>query len=226
MTKYVVLVAGGSGSRMNSKLPKQFIEIGGLPILIHSINAFRAYWAGIQIILVLPQTDMAYWETLCQKHQLNTQNITVVAGGHTRFHSCQNGIAAIKDPNSLVAIHDAVRPFVSTQILAQGFEIAHSQGTAVCGVKAYESVRYTDTGGSTKALNRDQVYLVQTPQIFKKEILEKAYKQPYSDVFTDDASVVEQAGYAINMYEGSRNNIKITTPTDLALAEILLKNDN
>jgi 2-C-methyl-D-erythritol 4-phosphate cytidylyltransferase len=223
MDEYAVIVAGGSGSRMQSKLPKQFIEIGGLPILMHTINQFKAYSSNLKIILVLPDYQIDTWEMLCLKFNFDGTKIEVVAGGATRFQSCKNGINAIKSDEAIVAIHDGVRPFVSAEIIKNGFELAIEKGTAVCCVTSKDSVRFAEKN-SNYALDRSKLRLIQTPQVFELKILKKAYSVLENETFTDDASVVESAGFPINLYEGDYRNIKITTQEDLYLAEIFLRN--
>lgn len=226
MQKYAVIVAGGSGSRMKSKLPKQFIEIGGLPILMHTISAFRAYMAHMPIKLVLPAAEQPLWYSLCAKHHFDQQNIEVVNGGASRYQSCKAGIMSITASEALVAVHDGVRPFVNKAVIEAGFNLAQSTGTAVCSVESKDSVRLLDADTlHNKALERSRVQLVQTPQIFTLDILQKAYMLPEQSSFTDDASVVESAGFDIQLFAGNIENIKITNPIDLALAEIILSND-
>jgi 2-C-methyl-D-erythritol 4-phosphate cytidylyltransferase len=225
MDEFAVIVAGGSGTRLKSKLPKQFIEVGSLPILMHTINQFRNYSQLIKIILVLPENEVNSWNNLCEKYQFSQENITIVLGGNTRFQSCRNGIKAIKSIDALVAIHDGVRPFVLKEIIEKGFVLAKEKGSAVCCVASKDSARYlTDDGLNNRALDRLKLKLIQTPQTFQLKILQKAYSSPELALFTDDASVVEHADFTINLYEGSYNNIKITTSEDLAMAEILHKN--
>jgi 2-C-methyl-D-erythritol 4-phosphate cytidylyltransferase len=226
MEEFAVIVAGGSGSRMNSKLPKQFIEIGGLPVLMHTINQFIRYSGNINIILVLPESQIESWHLLCLKHNYSPSNISLVKGGETRFQSCNNGIQAIKSDKATVAIHDGVRPFASTDLIKKGFELAKKKGTAVACVLSKDSARIIDPIKNTNSvLERSLVRLIQTPQIFQLNILKKAYSQSEKAIFTDDASVVEEAGFEINLFDGDYKNIKITTIDDLALAEIYLANE-
>jgi 2-C-methyl-D-erythritol 4-phosphate cytidylyltransferase len=223
MDEYAVIVAGGSGSRMHSKLPKQFIEIGGLPILMHTINQFKNYSSNLKIILVLPDYQIDTWKILCAKFKFDDSKIVVVSGGATRFQSCKNGILALKSDEAIVAIHDGVRPFVSNEIIKKGYELAYETGTAVCCVVSKDSARYVESF-TNYALDRNRLKLIQTPQIFELKILKKAYSVIENETFTDDASVVESAGFPINLYDGDYKNIKITTQEDLYLAEIFLKN--
>lgn len=227
MDQYAIIVAGGTGTRMKSKLPKQFIEIGGLPILMHTINQFLSFSQNLQIILVLPENQIDTWQLLCQNYKFDQVKIQIVKGGNTRYQSCKNGIEAIKSVQAIVAIHDGVRPFVSSEIIKKGYELAAEKGSAVCCIESKDSARYfNETFQDSSVLERKRLRLVQTPQIFSLNILKKAYSHPESDTFTDDASVVEAAGYKIELFEGDSKNIKITTADDLLWAELLLKNQN
>ncbi len=222
MKEYAIIVAGGTGTRMKAKLPKQFIEIGSLPILMHTIKQFYTYSAEINIILVLPNDQLITWDLLCKKHEFHIPNIQIVAGGATRYQSSRNGINAIRSENALVAIHDGVRPFVSIDIISNGFLLAKEKGTAVCCVECKDSVRYIDIGDNTnRLLERNCLRLIQTPQVFQLNILKKAYTGEESNIFTDDASVMEAAGYPIYLFEGDYKNLKITTEEDLLFAKIL-----
>jgi 2-C-methyl-D-erythritol 4-phosphate cytidylyltransferase len=223
MDEFAVIVAGGSGSRMKSKLPKQFIEIGSLPILMHTISQFKKATPSINIILVLPESQIVTWELLCVKHKFSHEKLTIVKGGETRFQSCKNGIEAIKSDDALVAIHDGVRPFVSEKIIHDGFELAKEEGSAVSAIPSKDSARYLGTDANSNiSLDRNRLRLVQTPQVFKLNILKKAYSALELPIFTDDASVVEHAGFPIHLYEGDMRNIKITTKEDIYLAELFL----
>jgi 2-C-methyl-D-erythritol 4-phosphate cytidylyltransferase len=213
--KYAIIVAGGSGSRMESDIPKQFIEVGGLPILMHTLQRFKEADSTIEIILVLPESQFDYWKELCQKYK--TVPHQLVAGGKTRFQSGQNGLKVI-DNEGLVAIHDGVRPFVSTKIINESFKIASEKGTAVVSVPSKDSVRVNG-----QAIDRSTVRLIQTPQTFQILFIKKAFETEELSTFTDDASVAEHAGFEINLIEGNYENIKITTPEDLLWAEVLLK---
>ena len=218
---YVIIVAGGSGSRMQSVIPKQFLLLNGLPVLMHTINAFYNADAKPQIILVLPQSFKAYWEELCEKYKFNIRH-KVVDGGVTRFHSVKNGLDAIIDSeNAVIAIHDAVRPITSKKIIDTSFKLAYDTGNAITAVKSRDSVRQKNNDVS-RHLNRDEIYLIQTPQTFQCLQLKAAYQQSFDSNFTDDASVVEKAGFKINLIEGSHQNIKITFPEDIAVAELFL----
>jgi 2-C-methyl-D-erythritol 4-phosphate cytidylyltransferase len=213
-------VGGGSGSRMQSETPKQFMLLNGKPILMHTIEAFYHSDLKPEIILVLNIDFHAFWENLCIKHQFSIPH-TLVKGGLHRFNSVKNGINSIKG-KAIIAIHDAVRPLPSNQLITRSFMATEETGNAVVALKSKDSVRQKK-GDLSKSLNRDDIYLVQTPQTFRSEILNKAYKQEYRNEFTDDASVVERLGVSINLIEGESQNIKITFPEDILLAEFFLK---
>ena len=219
MKKYAIIVAGGSGSRMKSDLPKQFIEIGGLPILMHTLKKFREANAGIELILVLPESQFEFWKELSEIHSEFMKIIPyqLVAGGKSRFQSGKNGLRIIEN-EGLVAIHDGVRPFVSADIINESFRIAEEKGTAVASVPSKDSVRVNG-----QAIDRATVRLIQTPQTFQISLIKKAFETEELATFTDDASVAEHAGFTINLMEGSYENIKITTPEDLLWAEVLLR---
>jgi 2-C-methyl-D-erythritol 4-phosphate cytidylyltransferase len=221
MHQYVIIVAGGSGSRMKSAVPKQFLEIGGVPVLMRTISRFYQYNNAINIILVLPESDIATWQNLCQKHSFRIP-IQVTKGGTTRFESVKNGLALIDNDDAVVAVHDGVRPFVSLEVIANSFNQAATYGNAVVAVALKDSIRRVERDQSI-ALNRNDFKLVQTPQVFRVDIIKKAYSVTEGTDFTDDASVVEAAGITIKLVEGSYENIKITTPEDLFIAEALLR---
>ena len=214
--EYAIIVAGGSGSRMQHELPKQFIEVAGKPILMHTIERFYKYNPQIRLVVVLPQEQLNTWRSLCQKHNFKLFHMTV-PGGATRFGSVKNGLDAIHG-EALVAVHDGVRPFVETETIQAAFEGAAKYGSAVVAVSPKDSIRELTEEGS-RAVPRAKYKLVQTPQVFRTSILHKAYEQPEQEHFTDDASVVESIGEKITLVEGSYRNIKITTPEDLILAE-------
>ena len=220
---YIIIVAGGKGMRMGSELPKQFIPIGGKPVLMHTITQFHTYDAALQIILVLPESQQTYWKGLCETHNFTIPH-TIVNGGATRFESAKNGLSAIPDDeDGLVGIHDGVRPFVSSKVIAACFEAAREEFAAIPVLPLTDSIRYIDTHGGGKNVQRADYRIVQTPQVFDISLLKRAYSQPYQPHFTDDASVVETLGCHVSMVEGNRENIKLTTPFDLKVAEILLQ---
>jgi 2-C-methyl-D-erythritol 4-phosphate cytidylyltransferase len=221
--KYVIIVAGGSGSRMGGTLPKQFLEVNGRPILMRTIEVFFCFDHSMAVILVLPQSNMALWKELCEEHRFLPAH-QIVAGGASRFQSVRNGLKHLPD-KGLVAIHDGVRPFVSAEVIAQGFEVASKQGNAIVSLPLKESIREVPgPGNKSAARDRSKYRLIQTPQTFDISVIKKAYMQPENALFTDDASVVESAGESIVLIEGNEENIKITHQADLLLAEALLKN--
>lgn len=219
---YIIIVAGGKGLRMGGDLPKQFMPLHGKPVLMHTIERFRSYSDELKIILVLPHEQQDYWRQICQKHNFNVEH-TVVDGGQTRFHSSQNGVAAVPDDaTGVIGIHDGVRPFVSEETIARCFEAARQFGAALPVLPVTDTLRrVTDDGGYN--VQRNDYRTVQTPQTFDAQLLKLAFKQPYSDNFTDDASVVEALGHKVTMVDGNRENIKLTTPFDLVVAEALIK---
>ena len=221
LTEHVIIVAGGSGTRMQSQLPKQFIRIGLQPILMHTIRRFYEYNAAIHIILVLPQNQIIFWKELCATHHFEIKH-SVVSGGATRFESVKNGLASIKEQEGVVGVHDGVRPFAPVHMIANVYKVAAAKGNATVAVPLKESIRRV-TGTGNKALDRSQFRLIQTPQCFTLPILREAFSLPEEPTFTDDASVVEKLGYTINLVEGAYENIKITTPEDLVWAEAFLK---
>lgn len=221
---YIIIVAGGKGLRMGGDLPKQFMPLHGKPVLMHTIERFRAYSDELKIILVLPHEQQDYWRQICLKHNFTIEH-TVVDGGQTRFHSSQNGVAAVPDDaTGVIGIHDGVRPFVSEETIARCFEAARLFGAALPVLPVTDTLRrVTDDGGYN--VQRNDYRTVQTPQTFDAQLLKQAFKQPYSDNFTDDASVVEALGHKVTMVDGNRENIKLTTPFDLVVAEALIKNN-
>ncbi|MDX5438020.1 MAG: 2-C-methyl-D-erythritol 4-phosphate cytidylyltransferase [Pontibacter sp.] len=222
MPEYAIIVAGGSGSRMQSDLPKQFIEVAGKPILMHTIERFYKYNPSIRLIVVLPQEQLVAWRELCRKHEFKLFHMTV-AGGASRFQSVKNGLSAVMG-EGLVAVHDGVRPFIKEQIIKAAYAVAAQGSGAVVAVSPKDSIRELTDEGS-RAVPRTKYKLVQTPQVFPASILRKAYEQPEQEYFTDDASVVESIGESIVLVEGSYRNIKITTPEDLILAEAFAAGD-
>jgi len=220
MKKFALIVAGGSGSRMNNSVPKQFMELNGRPILMHTFDVFLNYDPQIEFVLVIPQNQIVLWEMLCEKHRFQL-NYKIAFGGETRFQSVKNGLDLIDD-DGIVFIHDGVRPLVSAQTLRNCFKMAAEKGNALPVIQVSESVRMVD-GMKNIAVDRSKYFLVQTPQTFQTQVIKKAYQLATSNVFTDDATVLESTGETINMVEGNRENIKITFPEDLIFAEILLR---
>ncbi|MBL7870540.1 MAG: 2-C-methyl-D-erythritol 4-phosphate cytidylyltransferase [Cyclobacteriaceae bacterium] len=217
--EYALIVAGGKGTRIKSKLPKQFLELNGLPILIHTLEAFYRYSEKIRIILVLPEDDISIWNELCEKHSFN-KPILLQKGGETRFQSVKHGLDKIEG-SGLVAIHDGVRPLVSEDIIGASFRLAAVHQSAVAAVRLKESIRMTDQD-NTKAVDRSKFRLIQTPQTFEINLIKQAYLQKEDPSMTDDASVAEKSGHVISLFEGSYENIKITTQEDLIVAEALM----
>lgn len=222
MEKYVVIVAGGSGKRMGADIPKQFLEIAGRPVLMHTIERFKTYCEDIDIITVLPENQLLYWVELKEKHSFSVPH-TLVKGGSNRFYSVKNGLKFVSE-NGLVAIHDGVRPFVSIETIKRCFDTAARLGNAIPVISPTESLRQLNDSGS-HAINRLMIKQVQTPQVFNAKVLKSAYKQDYVADFTDDATVVERSGEKINLVEGNRENIKITNPEDLLFSAALLTTD-
>ena len=222
MHKYAIIVAGGKGERMGSELPKQFLEVQGKPILIHTIEKFKTTFQDIEIILALPENQIDFWEELCVLHHFPFSPKRVVKGGKTRFESVKNALELVTEVG-LVAIHDGVRPLVSSETIKKCFLHAKDKGNAIPVVDVVDSLRHVSKQeGTNKSVTRSCYKAVQTPQCFNSEIILKAYQQDFSPAFTDDASVVEKLGEAINLVEGNTENIKITTQQDLLLAEVLL----
>ncbi|WP_187262898.1 2-C-methyl-D-erythritol 4-phosphate cytidylyltransferase [Pontibacter beigongshangensis] len=224
LPEYAIIVAGGTGSRMQRELPKQFLEIGGKPVLMHTLERFFAYSPEVRLIAVLPENQIEAWRELCRKHQFRLFHV-VVAGGATRFGSVRNGLGMVLEEEALVAVHDGVRPFTATAIIQEAYAKAAAYGNAIVAVSPKDSIRQLMAGEGSKAVPRTEYRLVQTPQTFKASLLRKAYEQAEQPDFTDDASVVEQLGEQIVLVEGSYRNIKITTPEDLVLAEALLQEE-
>jgi len=219
LEKYVIIVAGGNGTRMNSDVPKQFIELQGKPILMHTLQKFADSIPDINIVLVLSAAYNELWEMLCQKHKFNI-HYRLTEGGATRFHSVKNGLLLVPE-NCVVGIHDAARPLVNNQTILNAFKTAAIKGNASPAISLNESVREV-TNGANKAVERTNYLLVQTPQCFQSDLIKKAFSQEYHPSFTDDASVLEAIGEKINLIDGNRENIKITTPQDLVIAQALI----
>ena len=250
---YIIIVAGGKGLRMGSDTPKQFLPVAGKPVLMYTLERFHAYSRqqvtagkpGLGIILVLPHEQQAYWQQLCQQHGFTVDH-QVVDGGATRFHSSQNGLAAIPDDaTGVVGIHDGVRPFVSLEVIGRCFEAARDHQAAIPVLPVTDTLRFVGSGsvyccntatnktfsfsvgcGSAAApppphnVLRSDYRIVQTPQTFDIQLAKRAFHQPYSESFTDDASVIEALGHPVVMIDGNRENIKLTTPFDLTIADV------
>ena len=226
MKTLAVIVAGGSGTRFGAELPKQFLELKGRPILMHTIEAFgKCGDCSFDIVVTLPADQMDLWQQLCHKYGFDVHH-RVVPGGETRWHSVKNALDSIQDINDvdIIAVHDGVRPLVTTDLIGRTIEAARCDGAAIPVVTLNDSVRQLD-GEMSHALDRSTLRAVQTPQAFKACLLLEAYNQPFEATFTDDASVVERAGHPVTLVEGDPHNLKITRPMDLALAEYLLNQD-
>lgn len=217
---YVIIVAGGKGLRMGAPLPKQFLPIAGRPILMRTLERFYTFDSHLQIILVLPTKQQDDWHRLCKQYHFNVPYL-IAHGGTTRFESSLNGLALIPDTQQgIVAIHDGVRPFVSADTIARCFDTARTTGAALPVTPVVETLRHIPTNST---VDRADYRLVQTPQCFDIQLVKRAYRQPFSPHFTDDASVVEALGHPVTMTEGNRENIKLTTPFDITVAEALIK---
>jgi 2-C-methyl-D-erythritol 4-phosphate cytidylyltransferase len=219
MDQYVVIVAGGSGKRMGMGMPKQFMELAGRPILMHTIERFRQFNSSIEIITVLPENQLRHWNELQKQYSFDVPH-TLVKGGAHRFISVKNGLKFVGTPG-LVAIHDGVRPLVRIETIQRCFNAAAEYGNAIPVVSPADSVRLLADDKSLP-VSRLNIKQVQTPQVFNAELIKKAYTQEYDPVFTDDATVLEKTGEKIIMVEGNRENIKITNPEDLFIAQTLL----
>lgn len=213
MDKAVIIVASGKGLRMGGDIPKQFLRANGRPILMQTIERFHEYDHGMQIIVVLHHDWIGYWTGLCKEYGFAIP-VTIAEGGAERFHSVKNGLQLVDDACSLVGVHDGVRPYVSTEVIARCYDAAATEGAAIPVIDVYETLRVLTPDGS-RTVPRSQYKLVQTPQVFQAEVLRNAYSQEYNPGFTDDASVVEAYGHRIALVEGNRENIKITTKADL-----------
>ena len=237
MKRYAIIVAGGKGLRMGGEVPKQFLPIGnGKPVLMHTLMAFRRFDPDMSLIVVLPQEQVDTWQTLCNQHEFDLQH-TIAIGGDTRFHSVKNGLDKVLDKtDAVVGVHDGVRPFVSVEVLTRCYALAEEKRAVIPVIPVVETVRklvgeegstingqrLMTNNQSSVTVPRDEYRLVQTPQVFEVSLLKQAYLQPYTETFTDDASVVEAIGHPVWLTEGNRENIKLTTPFDLKFAEFLI----
>jgi 2-C-methyl-D-erythritol 4-phosphate cytidylyltransferase len=220
MQPYILITAGGKGKRMESGLPKQFIPISGKPVLMHTFNAFSFLFNTAEFILVLHEDLIGAWKKICIQHDFTISH-RIVEGGPKRFHSVKSGLNHVP-AGSLVAIHDAVRPLVSEKTIKYCFSVAGKKGNAVPAIPISESMREVD-GALNHSVDRDNYKIIQTPQVFHSSLIRKAYQQAYDGRFTDDASVLESIGETIHLVEGNKENIKITDPVDLAVAEKMLQ---
>lgn len=225
---YAIIVGGGSGTRMQSNMPKQFMLLNGLPVLMHTISKFNNSQSNRSIVLVLNPHLKETWSSLCEQYNFSLPHL-IVNGGDTRFHSVLNGLLYIKNiigttKDSYIAVHDGVRPLVTEKLIDRGFELVERSKALITAVTSKDSIRIKKEDNSNFAVNRENVYLVQTPQFFSVDLLLEAYGQPYQSTFTDDASVVESIGHPIEIIQGDTQNIKITFQEDLLLAENILRN--
>lgn len=218
--KYAIIMAGGSGARMGANVPKQLLEIEGKPILRYTIEKFLSLPFEVKIILVMNKDAKLLWREYCKRGEFAFPHI-LAEGGITRFHSVKNGLKYV-EPGGIVAVHDGVRPFISKEKLIESYRLAEERGSAVLYTKAVESMREEDGNGGYKYVDRSRYISVQTPQVFSSDVLLESYRQPFSTEFTDDASVVEKAGHPLCFCEGTRFNIKITTPEDMDLARAIV----
>lgn len=218
--KYAVIVAGGSGTRMQNAVPKQFLLLGEKPVLMHTLLKFHEADPAISLILVLPAIHVERWKELCKEYAFSLPH-TIIIGGPTRFDSVKNGLMEITG-DGFVAVHDAVRPLVSIKLISHLFAFAESHGNAVPVTDVNETIREIE-GDDNKPADRTKYKVVQTPQVFPVPVIQKAFDQPYQQSFTDEATVVQHAGGHIFLTEGERTNIKITTPEDLLFASWSLK---
>ncbi|MEO5584000.1 MAG: 2-C-methyl-D-erythritol 4-phosphate cytidylyltransferase [Flavobacteriales bacterium] len=222
MKRSTIIVAGGSGKRMGAAVPKQFLLMAGKPILCHTIEAFHRFSPAMQIIVVLPKEQIESWRTLCTGHGFTIEHV-VVSGGEERFHSVGEGLKEVEH-DGLLAVHDGVRPLVSVELIDRCFAAAEAHGAAIPVLPVSSSVREL-VGEGSRAVERSRLRVVQTPQCFRVELLRKAFELPYDPAFTDEATLVERIGLAVHLVEGEERNIKVTTPTDLVLAKILLEEE-
>jgi len=218
MNRYALIVAGGTGTRMGTDIPKQFLELAGKPVLMHSIERFRSYDETIRIIVVIPESQFVFWDSLKEKYSFSVCH-TLVKGGSSRFFSVKNGLREVED-NSIVAIHDGVRPLVSTDTIERCFRTAMEFGNAIPVINSSDSVRMVTEHGNIP-VNRHRLKIIQTPQVFNAGLIKKAYLREFSPEYTDDAMLLETTGEIIHLVEGNRENIKITNPEDLTIAGAL-----
>ena len=217
---HVIIVAGGSGRRMVAEIPKQFLLLNGKPVLMHTCETFYSFDPSLSLIIVLPAEHIATWETLCNTHSFTIPH-RIVEGGPERFYSVRNALRTIHPDESLVAIHDGVRPLVSHETIQTAFDAALNYGNAIPVIPVIESVR-EQTSTENHIIDRSKLQLIQTPQVFKSSLICKAYEQDYSSTYTDDASVLEKMGEKIVLTKGNPENIKITRSIDLIIAEALI----
>lgn len=220
MRKNVIIVAGGKGLRMGNDLPKQFIPIGGKPVLMRTIEAFYRFDQDINIILVLPVSHQDYWKSLCEEYNFSIEHV-IANGGETRFHSVKNGLALVAD--GLVGVQDGVRPFGSVEMIKRCFDAAREFPAVIPVIDSTDSLREVVDEDKSRIVDRFKIRLVQTPQVFDVYVLKKAYQTDFKETFTDDASVVEAMGVNVHLVKGEVTNIKITTPLDLKIGELIIR---
>jgi 2-C-methyl-D-erythritol 4-phosphate cytidylyltransferase len=221
MEKFAIIVAGGSGLRMGADTPKQFLLLHNKPVLWHTINSFLNSYSDLQCIVVVPNEHIAIGEEIKQMFGTDTNRITITVGGATRFHSVKNGLKLVAE-NSIVFVHDGVRCMVNDSLIKRCYEQAIAIGSAIPATTAIDSIRFVEASDH-KIVGRNNVKMIQTPQTFKANILLKAFSQDYNDSFTDEANVVEAFGEKVYLCDGDYNNIKITLPIDLIIAQALMK---
>ena len=212
--RYILIVAAGKGTRFNSDIPKQFVPTNGKPLLLHTFDAFLKTQEAFRYVLVLSELMIPFWKDRCIKYKFTVKH-QIVAGGSTRFHSVKNGLKNIPE-RALVAIHDGVRPNLSKRLIDEGFALAQKTGSAIPVIKISESVRETD-GINSRPLNRQTLRLVQTPQFFQAGLIKDAYSNAIQTNFTDDASVYEDAGNKVTLFDGEQSNVKVTFEEDLRM---------
>lgn len=220
MKKNVIIVAGGKGLRMGNDLPKQFIPIGGKPVLMRTIEVFYRFDQDINIILVLPVSHQDYWKSLCEEYEFSIEHL-IANGGETRFHSVKNGLALVAD--GLVGVQDGVRPFGSVEMIKRCFDAAREYPAVIPVIESTDSLREVVDEDKSRIVDRSKIRLVQTPQVFDVNVLKKAYQTDFKETFTDDASVVEAMGVNVHLVKGEVTNIKITTPLDLKIGELIIR---
>lgn len=220
---YMIIVAGGKGTRMGGDIPKQFLPVGGKPVLMRTIERFHDYDPELRLIVVLPKPQQGYWRELCDEYGFDIAH-SVADGGATRFESSKSGLSLIPDgEEGLVGFHDGVRPFVSIETIGRCFEAAQEDYAAIPVMPVTSTLRFVDPRGGATTVDRSMFREVQTPQVFDISLARQAFAQPYRQQFTDDASVVESLSCHVAMVDGNRENIKLTTPFDLAVAEAILR---
>lgn len=219
MKNNVIIVAGGKGLRMGSDLPKQFIPVGGKPVLMHTVEAFYNFDKDMNIILVLPLSHQNYWIQLCKEYNFTVSH-KIATGGETRFHSVKNGLVLVEE--GIVGVQDGVRPFASKEMIRRCFDAARLFQAVIPVINSIDSLRCVKEDGTSEIIDRSRIRLVQTPQVFHVDILKKAYETEYNTLFTDDASVVESMGVEVHLVEGEVANIKITTPLDMKIGEMFI----